>query len=81
MRALDHIVRNEKGNTVLVVTHGRFLRILLASVLDEYGLSRMEEIHHANTGLNHLEFDGRRFVARRLNCTIHLDDGPHVSVN
>ncbi len=81
LRAIERIVQREEGNAVLVVTHGRFLRVLLASILEEYGLGRMEDIAHANTGLYHLEFDGRRFEALRLNCTIHLTDASNVSVN
>ena len=57
----------------LVVAHGRFLRVLLATLLNDYGLERMHEIHHTNTGVNHLVGDCDRFEARRLNCTAHLE--------
>lgn len=81
LRALGQILDAEEGKRVLVVTHGRFLRILLSSVLDGYGLNRMEEIHHTNTGLNLLEFDGRTFRAQLLNCTAHLENSALISLN
>lgn len=81
LSAMRRILSAEAGNTVLIVTHGRFLRVLLATLLDEYGLERMEEIRHSNTSVNHLVFDGRRFEARLLNCTTHLHEGSTLSVN
>ena len=72
LRALETILTRHEGETVLVVTHGRFLRILLASVLPEYGLARMEALPHTNTAVNHLVYENGRFRALRLNCTAHL---------
>lgn len=74
LRAVDHILDHERGRTVLVVTHGRFLRIVLASLLDEYGLERMHELPHSNTAVNRLVCRGDTFKADLLNCTAHLDD-------
>lgn len=73
LRAIHHIVEQHAGQTVAVVTHGRFLRVLLATVLDEFGLERMDEIHHANTCVNHLEYTASGFRAHVLNCTSHLE--------
>lgn len=73
LRAVDHILEREEGRTVLVVTHGRFLRIVLASLLDEYGLERMHELPHSNTAVNQLVCRGNTFEAQRLNCTAHLN--------
>lgn len=73
-QAISHIVDQHAGEHVLVVAHGRFLRILLATLLGEYGLARMEEIKHANTGLNHLVFSDDSYNAHLLNCTSHLED-------
>ena len=72
-RAVERILKQHPGETVLVVTHGRFLRVLLATLLDEYGLLRMEDIPHANTGVNTLRYREGRFEAHLLNCTAHLD--------
>ncbi|MDQ7040981.1 MAG: histidine phosphatase family protein [Rhodothermus sp.] len=73
LRALETILMQHEGKTVLVVTHGRFLRVLLASVLPEYGLARMEALPHTNTAVNHLVYEQGRFRALRLNCTAHLE--------
>ncbi len=73
-KAIEHIVANHNGEHVMVVAHGRFLRILLATLLGDYGLVRMEEIKHANTGLNHLVFSDETYKAHLLNCTSHLQD-------
>ena len=63
--------------TVLVVAHGRLLRVLLASVLPEYGLGRMHDLAHANTSVNRLTLEGGTWRADLLNCTAHLDaDAP-----
>ena len=73
VRAAEHIVAKHPGQTVLVVAHGRLLRVLLASLLDEYGLARMHEIEHANTSVNRVRCVDGRFEADLLNCTAHLD--------
>lgn len=77
LQALDHVMTHHAGGTVLVVAHGRLLRVLLASILDEYGLGRMQDVRHANTCVNELVHRGGRYEARRLNCTSHLShDAP-----
>lgn len=72
LEAVHRVVAAEAGKRVLVVAHGRFLRILLASLLDEYGIERMEELRHTNTGVNYLVHERGRFEAEFLNCTQHL---------
>lgn len=72
-QAIDHILDHHAGETVLVVTHGRYLRVLLATLLEAYGLERMEEIPHANTGVNTLRYGNGRFEIDLLNCTAHLE--------
>ena len=72
--AIERIVAAEQGKRVLVVAHGRFLRILLATLLEEYGIKRMEELQHTNTGVNCLTSDDGRYQARYLNCTKHLSE-------
>jgi len=73
VNAVHRIIDAQAGKRVLIVAHGRFLRILLASLLDEYGIRRMEELSHTNTGVNYLTHDGETFAAQYLNCTSHLD--------
>lgn len=72
MASIERIVSAEAGKRVLVVAHGRFLRILLASLLQEYGIKRMEELQHSNTGVNYLVHTDSGYTAQYLNCTTHL---------
>lgn len=76
LRAVRRIFTEQRpGGTVLVVAHGRFLRVLIASLLPaRFGLRDMHRVEHANTGVNHLAYDaGGACSARLLNCTAHLD--------
>lgn len=72
-RAVESLMEKHAGETVLVVTHGRFLRVLLASLLKEYGLYRMHDIKHANTAVNQLTWQNGQFQADLLNCVAHLE--------
>ena len=72
-RAIDHIVTREPGRTVLVVTHGRYLRVLLASILEGYGLEDMHRLNHSNTCVNRVVYENGQFRADLLNCTAHLN--------
>lgn len=72
LSAVEAMLQQHPGQRVLVVAHGRFLRILLATLLEEFGVARMEELRHSNTGVNHLIHNGTRFIAQRLDCTTHL---------
>lgn len=74
-RAMNHIVTREAGNTVVVVTHGRYLRVMLATFLEGYGLSDMSDLDHSNTCVNRVAVTAGRFEAERLNCTAHLASG------
>lgn len=74
-RAVDgfqDLVRRHTGQTILIASHGRLLRVLLASLLPEYGLPRMNEIRHHNTCVNELIVDADGCRAVRLNCIRHL---------
>lgn len=70
--ATRHILDAHAGQTVLVVSHGRFLRVLLATLLDDVGLRRMHELGHDNTCVNRIRYRDGRFDAEILNCTAHL---------
>ena len=78
LRATGRILETQAGGAVLVVAHGRFLRVLIASLLEEdYGLQNMHRVKHDNTGVNHLVWDGEGLCsAQRLNCTDHLKTVP-----
>ncbi len=74
LSAIHQIVTAHAGQRVFVVTHGRFLRIILASLLPEYGLAHMEKLDHRNTAVNHLVFVEGRFEARFLDSIDHLEE-------
>lgn len=78
-RALKHIVTREAGRTVVVVAHGRYLRVLLATVLPSYGLEDMHRLDHTNTCVNRLVCRGGDFEAELLNCTSHLPAETRIS--
>jgi len=56
---------------VLICTHGRTLRVLLAHLLG-YGLERMQQFEHDNTGLNLLAPSKSRTYALKINDLTHL---------
>ncbi|MFW5973521.1 MAG: histidine phosphatase family protein [Bacteroidota bacterium] len=72
MEGLRDVVEHHRGQTVLIASHGRLLRVLLSSLLPEYGLSRMNDLGHHNTCVNEIIFDGHRYRAVTLNCVRHL---------
>ena len=84
LRAMEHVLAQhadaEGEQTVLVVAHGRFLRVLLATLLTAYGLERMHELRHTNTCVNRLVYDGGVYEAELLNCTAHLDRAETIMV-
>ncbi|MDZ7690133.1 MAG: histidine phosphatase family protein [Balneolaceae bacterium] len=67
------ILKEHVGKNILIVLHGRLIRILLSYWLG-YGLERMHEIKHANGGLNHLRWNGTAFEIVCLNKTDHLPE-------
>lgn len=71
--AVAQILDEHPGGTILVVSHGRLLRVLLATIL-EAGLARMNEFNHANTCVNLLTYSGSTFTSSLLNCTAHLTE-------
>ena len=73
VRAVDAIRGAHAEGDVLVVTHGRLLRVLLASLLPAYTLHRMQDLTHGNTALSVVEFGPEGARARVLNDTHHLD--------
>jgi len=75
-RALRHILARENGRTALVVSHGRYLRVLLATLLDAYGLEHMSDLGHSNTCVNRVVWAEGRARADLLNCTAHLPADP-----
>lgn len=73
-QVIAHLVAAHQGQQVLVVTHGRFLRVFLAMALDRGDASRMDRFEHANTGVYRLVHDGTGFTSDLVNCTAHLEE-------
>lgn len=69
--AVRTLLDRHPGRHVLVVTHGRVIRILIAA-LTGMDLSRMGEVPHANGGFYHLEIDDGTVSVRLRNHTDHL---------
>lgn len=78
---LEHILNEEEGKRIIIIAHGRFLRIILAAILEEYGLQRMEELSHTNTCVNYLTYENKKFNINYLNCTKHLEKESTDSVS
>ncbi len=72
VEGFHEVLAYHPGETVVIASHGRLLRVLLATLLPEYGLPRMHEIHHHNTCVNELIIDEGTCRAIRLNCVRHL---------
>ena len=70
--ALRELLLQYPTGDLFIVSHGRLLRILLAELLG-YGLQRMHWFGHKNTGVNLLLRARDRFVALKLNDTLHLN--------
>lgn len=64
---------------VLIVTHGRFNRVVLAQMLHG-GLSRMHDLTQDNTCVNVVDFDHatQTYIPVLLNSTSHLPTSPVV---
>lgn len=60
------------GETVVLILHGRLMRILLAKWLG-YGIENMHKIAHNNGSINHIEKNGSSFKAVYLNKIDHID--------
>lgn len=68
----DTIFREYEGSTLLMVLHGRLIRILLTSWLG-YDLSDMHRIKHSNGALYHLKKNEKTFEVGYLHKTDHLE--------
>jgi probable phosphoglycerate mutase len=71
-RAIDIMLEAHAGEHLLVVTHGRFMRIMLASLLYEGDLTQMPEVPHSNTGLYVVTHTNGAFEAHVTNSVRHL---------
>lgn len=70
-QAVHEIISAQPNQTVVLVIHGRLIRILLSEWLG-YGLKNMDKINHFNCCVNQLVFKTGRFETIYLNKTDHL---------
>ena len=71
--AVDHILKNEKEQTILICMHGRAIRILLCYLLN-YPLKSMDMFEHENSCLYIVNYTGTMFHVELHNDISHLKD-------
>jgi probable phosphoglycerate mutase len=64
-------LRQREESTILISSHGRAIRMLIARLLGE-SVSDMEKYGHDNTGLYLLEYNGNGYELVLANDTSHL---------
>ena len=69
----DLVSAHRPGEQVLVVAHGRFMRVLLSTALLGGDLTHMDDYQHSNTGVYQLDHDGVAWHLKVANCTRHLE--------
>ncbi|WP_069132593.1 histidine phosphatase family protein [Rhodohalobacter halophilus] len=68
--AVRKIMDQSSEETIVLILHGRLIRILLSEWLG-YGLENMQQVSHQNGAVNHLVYNGE-FEAVYLNKIEHL---------
>ena len=69
---IETLVQGYNSGTVIMVLHGRLIRILLSEWLG-YGLKNMHRIEHKNGAINYVEKNRVSFKPIYLNRIDHLD--------
>lgn len=72
MSRTNDILEEHAGSTILLILHGRLIRILLSNWLG-YPLSEMHRIKHSNGALYHLKQNDGKFEVDYLHRTDHLE--------
>jgi broad specificity phosphatase PhoE len=69
-KALKIVGKNNKKDTILLVTHAGFIRMLLAMILNMKGYP--SQIKHSNAAISIVEIDGKKMLVHAINSTEHL---------
>lgn len=69
--ALKIIMANEQEKTILICMHGRAMKSLICTLLNE-PLKNMDNYEHRNTCLYLFNFDGKKFSLELANDVSHL---------
>jgi broad specificity phosphatase PhoE len=72
--AVEQLIEKYRDGTMVLILHGRLIRILLSSWLG-YGLNNMHKIEHENGALYQIVYNGN-FKPVYLNKTDHLQISP-----
>ena len=68
--AFEEISARHQGETIVVVVHGVVIRVLLCSLLADYGPADFDRIAIDFASINDLRFDGQAWMAERLNWVV-----------
>ncbi|MDP2750768.1 MAG: histidine phosphatase family protein [Nanoarchaeota archaeon] len=70
---LKKILAKHKGNTIVIVTHSAFIRMLLSIILEKSMEEAFELERQGNASVSIITFEGRERKVHIINCTKHLD--------
>lgn len=73
-KSYSMITEQSAGKTVAVVTHGRFIRVLLSTILEGYSLQQMDEFLHKNTAVSKITVNAEGVSPAYLKCLEHLEE-------
>jgi broad specificity phosphatase PhoE len=71
--ALKIIMGNQQENTILICMHGRAMKSLVCTLLNE-PLKNMDNYEHRNTCLYLFNYDGEKFNLELANDVSHIKD-------
>lgn len=74
MKIIERVFKNEAENTILVCMHGRAMKSMLCTLLNQ-PLSTMETFEHSNLGLYLLEYTNGKFHVLKRNDRSHFEAG------
>lgn len=74
MKIVERVFKNEAENTILVCMHGRAMKSMLCTLLNQ-PLSTMETFEHSNLGLYLLEYTNGKFHVLKRNDRSHFEAG------
>lgn len=69
MSFIEEIMKKHDNESILIVSHGAFLKHLLTKMLPEANM----EANLKNTSLTSIVYENSNWTCEHYNCTIHLD--------
>ncbi|MDQ0178057.1 histidine phosphatase family protein [Bacillus chungangensis] len=66
---IDEIIKKHHHESILIVSHGAFLKLLLTKILREANM----ETNLKNTSLTTIVYENNNWSCERYNCTSHLN--------